>query len=222
MPISAPPLGPPVTAVKFISDAAGAAYRWTDGICENLTLPGDRGVASIGFDNEKLFFAGGVKWGDPLMTKLRDSWGCLWGSKSSALECIGLLIPFVTRPDLIRNKYVILYVDNISLIYAWEKKYCKNDEETSILVRCLHVMEAFLEAKVFVKHVKRMSNDKAVLVDRLSRESSVTEEDLARIRSLPWLSPGGALRKWISQPCLDWNLPVKIVKDVNELLKNKT
>ena len=146
MPISAPPLGPPVTAVKFNSDAAGAAYRWTDGICENLTLPGDRGVASIGFDNEKLFFAGGVKWGDALMTKLRDSRGHLWGSKSSALECIGLLIPFVTRPDLIRNKYVILYVDNISLIYAWEKKYCKNDEETSILVRCLHVMEAFLEA----------------------------------------------------------------------------
>ena len=84
------------------------------------------------------------------------------------------------------------------------------------------MLEAFLEAKVFVKHVKRMSNDKAVLVDRLSRESSVTEEELARIRSLPWLSPGGALRKWISQPCLDWNLPVKIVKDVNELLKNKT
>ena len=67
-----------------------------------------------------------------------------------------------------------------------------------------------------------MLNDKAVLVDRLSRESSVTEEDLARIRSLPWLSPGGALQKWISQPYLDWNLPVKIVKDVNELLKNKT
>ena len=52
----------------------------------------------------------------------------------------------MTRPDLIRNKYVILYVDNISLLYAWEKKYCKNDEETLILVRCLQVLEAFLEA----------------------------------------------------------------------------
>ena len=204
-----------VTAVKFISDAAGAAYRWTDGICENLTLPGDRGVASIGFDNEKLFFAGGVKWGDALMTKLRDSRGRLWGSKSSALECIGLLIPFVTRPDLIRNKYVILYVDNISLIYAWEEKYCKNDEETSILVRCLHVLEAFLEARVFVGHVKRMSNDKAVLVDRL------TGEDLNRIKDLPWLSPSGALKDWISLPCRDWNLPVKIVKDVQDMLENK-
>ena len=60
----------------------------------------------------------------------------------------------MTQPALIRNKFVILYVDNISLIYAWEKKYCKNDEETSILVRCLHVLEAFLEAKVFVNMSK--------------------------------------------------------------------
>ena len=82
-----------------------------------------------------------------LMTRLRDSKNRLWGSKSSALECIGLLLPFVTRPDLVKNKFVILFVDNISLIYAWEKKYCKNDEETSILVRCLHMLEAFLEAK---------------------------------------------------------------------------
>lgn len=220
LPIAFPPLGPPVTAVKFISDAAGAAYRWTDGICENLTISGDRGVASVGFDKEKLFFVGGIKWGNSLMTKQRDSRNRLWGSKSGALECIGLLIPFVTRPDLLKNKYVILYVDNISLIYAWEKKYCKNDEETSILIRCLHVLEAFLEAKVFVEHVKRMSNDKAVLVDRLSRESTATKEDLDRIKSLPWSTPSGALVSWISSPCLDWNLPVKIVTDVGKLLEN--
>ena len=222
LPIGFPPLNPPVSAVKFISDAAGAAYRWTGGVCENLTIAGDRGVASIGFDGENLFFAGGMRWGDALMNILRDSRGRLWGSKSGALECIGLLIPFLTRPDLVRNRYVILYVDNISLIYAWEKKYCKNDEETSILIRCLHVLEAFLEAKVFVEHVKRMSNDKAVLVDRLSRISSTTEEDWARIKSLPWLSPGGALLNWITRPNLDWNLPGKIVKNVDDLLKNKS
>ena len=152
-----------------------------------------------------------MRWGDALMNILRDSRGRLWGSKSGALECIGLLIPFLTRPDLVRNRYVILYVDNISLIYAWEKKYCKNDEETSILIRCLHVLEAFLEAKVFVEHVKRMSNDKAVLVDRLSRISSTTEEDWARIKSLPWLSPGGALLNWITRPNL-FLIPLKHIK----------
>ena len=63
--------------------------------------------------------------------------------------------------------------------------------------------------------------NKVVLVDRLSRDSTVTGEDLNRIKDLPWLSPGGALKDWISQPCLDWNLPVKIVKDVQDMLENK-
>ena len=131
---------------------------------------------------------------------------------------MGLLLPFVTQPDLLRNRYVILYVDNISLIYAREKKYCKNDEETSILIRCLHVLEAFLETKVFVEHVKRESNEMALLVDHLSRNSSTTAADLAKIEAVPWLSPGGALHDWISKPCLDWNLPVKILSDVETLL----
>ena len=80
------------------------------------------------------------------------------------------------------------------------------------------MLEAFLETKVFVEHVKRMSNDMAVPVDHLSRESSITDSDLARISSLPWLSRGGALVSWISNPCLDWNLPLKIVHDVEKML----
>ena len=192
-----PPLAPPLTAVKFMSDAAGAALSWNNGVCKNFTEPGDRGVASVGFKNSK---------------------GRWWGSKSNALECVGLLLPFVTNPKLLKNRFVILYVDNISLIYAWEKKYCKNDEETSILIRCLHVLEAFLEAKVFVEHVKRMSNDMAVLVDHLSRESSTTARDLERIGSVPRLSPGGALLDWIAIPCLDWNLPNKLIIDVQNLI----
>ena len=82
-------------------------------------------------------------------------------------------------------------------------------------------MEAFLEVRVFVEHVKRMSNHKVVLVDRLSRDSTVTGEDLNRIKDLPWLSPGRALKDWISLPCLNWNLPVKILQDVQDMLENK-
>ena len=219
LPIGFPPLAPPLTAVKFMSDAAGAALSWSNGVCTNLTKPGDRGVASVGFINGKVTCCAGLRWSWDLMTKLRDSKGRWWGCKSNALECIGLLLPFVTNPKNLRNKFVVLYVDNISLIYAWEKKYCKNDEETSILIRCLHVLEAFLEAKVFVEHVKRMSNDMAVLVDHLSRDSSTTDKDLERIRSVPRLSPSPSLAAWIEKPCLDWNLPNKLITDVDSMLK---
>ena len=127
--------------------------------------------------------------------------------------------PFRDKSQKPENKFVVLYVDNISLIYAWEKKYCKNDEETSILIRCLHVLESFLEAKVFVEHVKRMSNDMAVLVDHLSRDSSTTDQDLERIRSVPRLSPSMSLAAWIEKPCLDWNMPNKLITDVDSMLK---
>ena len=36
--------------------------------------------------------------------------------------------------------------------------------------------------------MKRLSNNKAVLVDRLLRESSVPSMDLAKIEAVPWLS----------------------------------
>ena len=201
-----------------MSDAAGAAMSWTNGECKNLSIPGDRGVAAVGFEKEKIFFAGGLSWSLDLMTKLRDSKGRWWGCKSNALECIGLLIPFLTQPDLLKNRFVILYVDNISLIYAWEKKYCKNDEETSILIRCLHVLESFLEAKVFVEHIKRKSNDMAVLVDNLSRKSTTTVKDLAAINEVIWLTPGGSLASWAAGPTLDWSLPVKLLADVTKIL----
>jgi hypothetical protein len=39
-------------------------------------------------------------------------------------------------------------VDNTAIIYAWQKKkYTVQDPETSLLVRALHVLEAFLNVR---------------------------------------------------------------------------
>ena len=117
------------------------------------------------------------------------------GREKWNIRMCSLLIPFLTDPKSLMNKFIVLYVDNISLIYAWEKKYCKNDDETSILIRCLHILEAFLECRIFVEHVKRRSNKMATLVDNLSRESSTTAEDLEQIQGLQWHSPQGNLNR---------------------------
>jgi len=34
-------------------DAAGAAFQWDNGDCKNVTVVGDRGVASVGYHTEK-------------------------------------------------------------------------------------------------------------------------------------------------------------------------
>lgn len=47
LPLCEPPRGAPLTAVEFISDAAGAAYSVWNGGRVNASKSGDRGVASI-------------------------------------------------------------------------------------------------------------------------------------------------------------------------------
>ena len=217
-PICKPPMNPPVNSICFISDAAGASLQWEGKICKNLSIPDDRGVASIGYKKEKKFFSGRIRWPFSLITKSRDSNNRLFGGKSTTLECIGLLIPFLCCPKIVKNKFVLLFVDNTNVIYAWEKKYCKNDQETSIIIRTLHILEAFLECKIFVQHTKRLSNEMASLADHLSRKSSTTVSDLEKIEKISWSKPEGTLLTWLKNPVADWSIPNKILEDVKNKL----
>ena len=214
LPIPEIPTAPPITALNFISDAAGAAYRWEHGRCKNETKPGDRGAAAVGYKGDALFFAGGLKWPNRLVMTQKDASGRWFGGKSMALECVGLLIPLLGAPDLVRRHHVHLHVDNVGLVYAWEKRYCKNDEETSILIRCIHVLEAFLECKVYISHTKRRSTKWAALVDNLTRETTTRALDLEQIRHLTWKEPGGVLRDWLENPLPDWELPNRLLKEL--------
>jgi hypothetical protein len=208
----------PVIAKTFISDAAGSAMAFKNGIWENVTCPHDRGVASVGFTADGLNFAGGLKWPFALLTRAKDENGNWMGSKSTMLECVGLLIPFLTVPKNVMNQYILLYVNNINLVYGWEKRHCKNDQHASILLRCLHVLEARLECRIYVQHARRMFSPMAVLVDRLSRSATTTELELDQIKHLRWHVPGGPLTTWLEDPVLDWDLPSKLVMWVEQKL----
>jgi hypothetical protein len=215
--LSEPPTGPPISCICFVSDAAGAALRWENGKCKNDSVPGDRGVVSVGFEEEFIFFVSGLRWPFTLITRSKDCNGRLFGGKSTALECVGLLLPFITRPDLVKNRYVRLFVDNLNLIYGWDKRYSRSDSETSLLLRVLHVLEAYLECKIFVEHVKRMSNPMASLADRLTRKSSTKNSDLDKVDHVQWEIPPPALMTWLENPVLDWNLPNKFVSEIQKL-----
>ncbi len=208
---------PPLFPLKFVSDAAGAAFEWHEGVCKNVTSPGDRGVASIGFQGEKIRVIGIIRWPRFLLTRDKSRKGMFMGSKSGTLEMVGLLIPFVTCPKILRGRHIVLGVDNISVVYAWLKKYCKNDPETSLLIRTLHVIEAFLHCKIYVTHVKRLSTKMAAMADCLSRQSTVTPEDSAWLVKVPVHHPWGQLGEWLEKPVLNWNLPLLILEDVKSL-----
>jgi hypothetical protein len=208
---------PPLFPLKFVSDAAGAAFEWKDGKCKNVTVPGDRGVASIHYAGNRPISISVLKWPEHLLTRDKGRGGAFFGSKSATLETVGLLLPFVTKPKDLIGRHVVLGVDNLSVVYAWQKRYCKNDAETSLLIRVLHVLEAYLHCKIYVTHIRRMSTNMAALADNLSRKSTTQADALVALNGVPVAHPWGNLGTWLENTVLDWTLPLKILNDVKTL-----
>jgi hypothetical protein len=209
---------PPLDVLTFVSDAAGASLEWINGTSKNTTIVGDRGAAAVGYEKDQIKWVGDVRWPKHLLIGQKSKLGKYFGSKSTTLETVGLLLPLIIRPRTIYGQYVILHVDNIAVVYAWKKKYCSADPETSLLIRCLHVLEAFLECKLYVRHMKRMSNPVAKIADGLTRQSTLTPELQNLLENVPCGKLNGPLMDWLENPILDWDLPLKIVTHVKTLL----
>ena len=134
---------------------------------------------------------------------------------SSTLEAVGLLLPFLTLPNDLRGQHVLLEVENTSVVYAWEKKHGKNDLELSLLIRFLLVIEAYLECKIYVKHVPRGSNYMSTLVDNLSRVTTSVESVTLPLRRIEFQKVEGNLVEWLKNPVVDWDhLPLKLIDDI--------
>ena len=202
---------PPLTTISFISDAAGAAVIRRRGFVKNVSIPGDRGVASLGFNQSHYFFLAIFKWEDRFLNKFL--------SHSTVFEGVGLLLPFISQPQLLKNKFVILYVDNEPFVLAWQRRYAKKSIYTSILLQTLHILEATLPCRIFIEYQKRCSNDQAILVDKLSRLSTTDAGSLKAISHLHPFQPRGPLLDWLKNPQEDDDLPFHIAHYVDQLLK---
>jgi len=209
---------PPLNPETFMSDAAGAAFEWENGSCKNVSEKGDRGVASVGHIEGKVTRVALIRWPENLLTVAKNRNGKFFGSLSATLEAVGLLLPFLTVPAGLRGKHVLLEVDNGSVVYAWEKKHGKTDFELTLLIRCLVMIEIYLECKIHVKHVKRRSNGVAELVDNLSREKTSGKEVMDSLEGVEIRRVGGHLARWLEDPKVDWDLPLKLIEDVKKEL----
>jgi hypothetical protein len=210
---------PPLKVVRFISDAAGAAFEWKEGRSRNITEDGDRGVASVEYDDGRPISVTILRWPDGLLTKSKSRKGAFFGSKSGTLEMVGLLLPFLSNPKELAGRHIVLEVDNTEVVYGWAKKQSKNDAETSLLIRCLHVMESLLECKIYVSHVKRCSTNVANLADQLTRNTTCSGKVMEAVTGLLRPTKSKHLEEWLSWPVLNWNLPLLLCNDMENLLK---
>jgi hypothetical protein len=193
LPISPPQSGPPLLHVEFCSDAAG---RRPPGSTDQT------GVASIGTVNKATWFGCHLFWKPQFTWLVQDN--------SAAYEMVGLLLPILILYKQLRHQDICLLVDNEAIVWSWPKRRMKNDAVASILIRTLHILEAFIPCRIFVEHLPRVSNKSAKLVDNLSRKSTTTAADLRHLTHSECDLPE-PFRRWLENPKENWHLGTEIV-----------
>ncbi len=201
LPIPSRPCGMPLSALEFYTDAAGASYTLVNGV-RHYHSNEHKGVACVaGSSKDDIWCWTRLEWYNEFLLNMRDSKGKFYGSKSTTLECIGLILPFVSFPELICGRFVCFYIDNIAVKYGWENGYVKFDESATEILKCVNILACFLGVHVVVKHVPRMTGDLASLADILSRKPS---HEWAK--SHLFRDPGLAVTSWLKNPELNGSL----------------
>jgi hypothetical protein len=194
---------PPYGALYFTSDAAGGLGReeWS-------------GVASLGHKEEKSFwFVCRGKWPESVYHHA-DEKGASLASKMTTLELIGLFLPLLSIPEKLSGRNIVLGVDNVSVVFAWENGSVSGDMYASALVRALHITAAFLKCRVFVRHVPRMSSLSSYMADSLTRQSTATAEVWSAVVGADTYGPPAVLWDWLANPYADWELGIRIVNSL--------
>ena len=82
---------------SFTTDAAGCA--------EGFKLKGKVGCGCVGFSYDGvIIFTSQLFWPSSVLEGFRDSSGCLIGCKTTTLEFLGILIPFLFAPESLVNQ----------------------------------------------------------------------------------------------------------------------
>ena len=201
------PQASPVYRKEFSSDAAGLAVG-------HSTKDGP-GVASIGLsESGEICFAFSHSRSERMISFGTDSKGKSFGDKSTTLELIGLLLPFILIPKQLRRQHVVMKVDNMACIFGWESRHVVEDRSASILLRCIHVISAYLETVIHVVHLPRVSSWESVIVDNMSRQRTTTEGQRDLLNSFSHLELPVIFKDWLKNPVDNWNLPFKLLSTV--------
>ena len=138
---------------------------------------------------------------DGLLTEQRDEKGCYFGSKSTTLEAVGILIPLITFRDKVAGKQIIFKVDNIAVTWGWQKGYVKEDKTASEVLKAVRHLGGLLGTTIFIEHVGRMTNEMAILADQLSRREKAPEaRERMALEKAMYRPTQGFLLEWLQNP----------------------
>lgn len=204
LPIAKIIVNPPLRHKVFTTDAAG----WNE-------MTGKVGVGCVGLNEQgELIFANQTMWDSERTNTFVDVNGKRLGSKTTTLELVGIIVPFLLCPEMMKNQVVVIQVDNIGCHFAWQNGYVKEDNTASILVRLLLLVSAKLECEIHITHHPRESSWESKLADRMSRESTTGVEELNILKSFRKRRLPSKFKEWMDNPIEDWNMPWELVSNI--------
>ena len=201
LPIASKQFPPKLSAIQFYTDAARASFSVVRGKRFYHNNKG-KGVSCIaGSSKDDVWGWTRLSWPDKLLTETRDEKGIFYGSKSTFLESIGMLLPLLTFPHMIWGRDIVFMIDNAAVMFGWYSYYVSNDRSAFVVLRSVQLLAGLLGVRIHVKHVNRMSSDLANLADELSRKESCFSTKGSEILSNAlYRGTEGALLKWLEDP----------------------
>ena len=176
----------------------------------------------IGLDEcGEMLLAHRIEWPEEMLRGKKDKEGSRFGNKSTTLEMVGLLLPFLLIPEVLRHQHVVLKVDNIACVYGWENKAVKGDSSASILIRSLHLINSYLTCYVHVSHLKRATTWESKMVDSMSRATTMTRQQEKLLASFQEYRAPSCFLDWIENPVKDWNLAFRLLNFVKQQIEKK-
>jgi hypothetical protein len=209
LPICHPINHPPMYTKVFFSDAAGFHKKnvWSSNIgC---------GVVGLAEDGNTLL-AYQLWWPKNFIMTMVDNKGSRFGDKTSTLEQIAILLPFILIPEKLANQHIVIKTDNIACVFGHQNKIMKGDECASIFIKTVHLICAFLGSMVHVEHLPRCSDWGSKTADNLSRESTTGFLESRMLSRWSHLTVAQDLVSWFHNPTEDWDLPYKLLEHVQE------
>jgi hypothetical protein len=76
-------------------------------------------------------------WPKHFLELATDNKGAHYGSKTTTLEAIGVLLPFLCIPEELVGQHLVFTVDNIAVVYGWENRCVKFDDAASIILMAI-------------------------------------------------------------------------------------
>ena len=210
IPVPREPCGPTLRHKLFTADAAGVAEgEVNDGA----------GVGGVGLDEEGLVISCfQYIWDNRMISFLKDSKGARFGSRTSTLEMVGIVLPFLLNPQFLVNQHVVFSTDNMGCFLGWENMAVKGDVTASILVKAVLLMSAFLGTTVNVVHIPRKTTWENIVADKLSRRKTTTHAVRKLLNSFSTTKVLSFFSNWLSHPSEDWNLPRKCLDFVQTIV----